>query len=213
MGGVGERSDEPWGAAYFERWYRGEGFGSPARLERRVRYALGAAEFLLDRPIRSVLDVGCGEGPWQPALRRLRPGASYIGVDPSAYAVARYGSRRSIRLGSLGALDELDLGGPFDLIVCVDVLGYPPDGEVRRGLRSVGALLGGVAFLEAFTTDDHIEGDTDGYRLRRPSTYDRWFAAAGLQRVGPHLYVGDRAMAPLAAFERPLDAARCDPRR
>lgn len=225
-GGVGERAGQrraagavpgaagaPWDAAYFERWYRDEGFGSPARLERRVRYALGAAEFILDRPVSSVLDVGCGEGPWQPAVRRLRPGATYLGIDPSEYAVARYGARRSLRVGTLGSLGEMGLDGPYDLIVCVDVLGYPADAEVRRGLRSIGALLGGVAFLEAFTTDDHIEGDTDGYRLRRPSTYARWFAEAGLHRVGPHLYVGERALGPLAALERPLDEGTRDSRQ
>ena len=29
--------------------------------------------------------------------------------------------------------------GPFDLIVCADVLGYVGDAELRRGLRSVAA--------------------------------------------------------------------------
>lgn len=207
MGPMG--GDHSYDASYFDRWYRGEGFGSAARLERRVRYAVGAAEWLLDRPIRSVLDVGCGEGPWQPALRKVRPAAAYVGVDPSAYAVERFGRRRNLVLGSLGRLHEIDLdsGEPsrFDLIVCVDVLGYPPDPEVRRGLRTIASMLDGIAFVEAFTTDDHIEGDTDGYRLRRPSTYARWFADAGLHRVGPHLYVGERLLPTLATLELPLD--------
>lgn len=198
-------STEPYGRAYFDRWYRDEGFGSPARLERRVRYAMAAAEFLLDRPVRSVLDVGCGEGVWQPVVRRLRARARYVGVDPSEYAVTRFGARRNLHLGTLGSLHEVDLAGPFDLIVCVDVLGYPADAEVRRGLRTLGALLGGVAFLEAFTTEDHIEGDIGSYRVRRPSTYRRWFADAGLRRVGPHLYVGDYLAPTLAALEQPLD--------
>jgi SAM-dependent methyltransferase len=196
-----ERYDE----RYFERWYRDEGFGSKARLERRVRYALSCAEFLLDRPVRSVLDVGCGEGAWQPALRAMRPGASYLGVDPSVYAVERFGARRNLTRGSLGAVHELELDRRFDLVVCVDVLGYPTDAEVRRGLQSISALLGGVAFLEAFTIEDHIEGDIAGYRLRRRSTYARWFAEAGLHRVGAHVYVGDRLLPTLAALERPID--------
>jgi ubiquinone/menaquinone biosynthesis C-methylase UbiE len=58
---------------YFERWYRDEGFGSPARLRRKVDYALAATEYLLERPVRSVLDVGCGEGDWALELRRRRP--------------------------------------------------------------------------------------------------------------------------------------------
>lgn len=189
--------------AYFDRWYRVGEFGSPARLERRVRYALGAAEFLLDRPVRRVLDVGCGEGSWQPVLRRLRPAARYVGVDPSEYAVERFGRSRNLRLGSLGSLGEIDLGGPFDLIVCVDVLGYPPGREVRRGLGVIAGLLHGLAFLEVFTSQDLIEGDVDGYRLRRPGVWRKWFAEAGLVGVGPHLYVGDHLRSTLSALEHP----------
>lgn len=45
-------SNDRYGREYFERWYRAEGFGSPARLDRKVAYALGAAEYLLERPVR-----------------------------------------------------------------------------------------------------------------------------------------------------------------
>jgi len=31
---------------YFDRWYRGKGFGSAARLERKVHFAVAAAEYL-----------------------------------------------------------------------------------------------------------------------------------------------------------------------
>ncbi len=192
--------------AYFEHWYRREGFGSPARLERKARYAVGAAEYLLDRPVRSVLDVGAGEGAWHGALRRLRPAARYQGVDPSAYAVDRYGRARNLVRGALGDLDRLaDAGvlrGPYDLIVCVDVLAYPDDGEVAAGLRSIAGLLGGVALLEVYTDQDLVVGDTGHYRLRPVTDYERWSAAAGLERVGPHLYVGDHLRPTLAAFER-----------
>jgi len=93
--------------AYFDHWYRDQGFGSPTRVARKVSYAVAAAEYLLDRPIRSVLDVGCGEASWQPVLRRLRPRLRYVGVDPSRYAVERFGARRGVRLGTLGDLAEV----------------------------------------------------------------------------------------------------------
>jgi SAM-dependent methyltransferase len=193
--------------SYFDLWYRRRGFGDRARLERRVAYALGAAEHLLGRPVTSVLDVGCGEGPWQPVLSRHRPGMRYVGVDPSTYAVERFGRRRDLRLGGFGDIDQLvPIGeGPFDLIVSVDVLGYVGDAEVRRGVQAIADRLVGVAFLEAFTTADPIVGDVDGYRRRRASTYVRWFAAAGLHRVGPNLYVGSSLRPFLAALEGPLD--------
>jgi len=192
--------------AYFDHWYRHEGFGSPTRLARKVAYAMGSAEYLLDRPVRSVLDVGCGEGSWQPAVRKLRPKVRYAGVDPSAYAVARFGRRRQLRLGGLGDLaDAVSLDeGPFDLVVCTDVLGYVGDADAQRGLRAIGAVLGGVAFVDVFTSVDVFEGDVDHYRLRRPATYRRWFADAGLSRVGAHLYAGRAVLPHLSALELPL---------
>ncbi len=192
--------------AYFDHWYRGEGFGSKAVLRRKVGFAVAAAEYLLARPIRSVLDVGCGEGPWQPVLAELRPRARYVGVDPSAYAVERFGSRRHLRLGAFAELDRvvpLDEGA-FDLIVCVDVLGYVDDADVPIGLAAIAARLHGVALLEVFTEADDFEGDVEHYRRRPPEQYTGWFAEAGLERLGPSLFCGPSLRAVLATFEAPL---------
>jgi len=190
--------------SYYDHWYRDEGFGDRRRLEAKVGYALGAAEYLLERPVTSVLDVGCGEGPWRAEVRRRRRGARYVGVDPSEYAVARYGRARGLRQGGLGDLDRLDLDidGRFDLIVCVDVIAYVPAPELKGGLRSIARLLGGVALIEVFTAADDFVGDRDHYHARPPATYRRWFAAAGLERVGPHLYAGEGLVPSLATFER-----------
>jgi alkylated DNA nucleotide flippase Atl1 len=189
--------------AYFDRWYRQEGFGSKVRLDRKVDFALAAAEYLLDRPVRRVLDVGCGEGAWQPALARRRPDLSYLGIDPSRYAVGRYGRRRNLRLGRLADLGTMLEGeAPFDLIVCIDVFGYVPDAEARVGLEAIGRHLAGVALLEIYVAGDAIVGDTDGYRWRRARTYERWFEAAGLHRVGPHLYAADRVVEGFTRLER-----------
>jgi SAM-dependent methyltransferase len=187
---------------YFDHWYRDEGFGDPARLARKVGYAVGAAEYLFEHPVRSVLDVGCGEGPWQPALKRLRPHARYVGVDPSTYAVERYGRRRNLRLGGLADLHTLGMPGPFDLVVCSDVVAYAPAAAVRRGLATMASALGGVALIEVFVAGDEFEGDEEGYHRRPAATYERWFAEAGLHRVGPHLYATNRLVPRLAQFER-----------
>jgi SAM-dependent methyltransferase len=194
---------------YFDHWYRvaGLGLGDPEYLDRKVRLAVGAAEYLLDRPIESVVDVGCGEAPWRAALRRVRPGVRYVGVDPSDYVVRRYGRTRGVVQGTLSDLASLDLlgrnsGQPYDLIVCADVLQVVADREVRAGLDTMADLLGGIAFIEVFTGVDSIVGDLGSFKRRRPSTYDRWFASAGLARVGPHLYAGERIWPRLSAFER-----------
>ncbi len=188
--------------AYFDHWYRHEGFGSRAELDRKVRYAVTSAEYLLQRPIRSVLDIGCGEGAWQTALKRLRPRASYVGVDPSPYVVDRYGARRNLVLGGIGDLEAILLPEVVDLVVCVDVIPYAPARDVQRGLASMVGRLGGVAFIELFTAVDDFDGDLDGYRRRSPSTYRRWFDAAGLERIGPNLYAGPKLVGRLSTFER-----------
>jgi SAM-dependent methyltransferase len=201
--GTTEAAGRRYDKHYFDHWYRRQGFGSRARLARKVEYAVSAAEYLLERPIRNVLDVGCGEGSWSKAIGDRRPKATYLGVDPSEYAVARYGARRNLRLGGLADLGGMGLAehAPFDLVVCVDVIAYAPADDVRAGLRSIATLLGGVALVEVFTAVDEFEGDTVGYHARSPSVYRRWFAEVGLARIGPHLYAGARLLPDLVTFE------------
>jgi SAM-dependent methyltransferase len=189
---------------YFEKWYH-----DPARrvitgaaVARKVRLVTGIAEALLERPIRSVLDVGCGEGAWRAHLRRLRPGVRYTGVESSAYAVERFGRTRDIRRGSFGTLGDVGLTGPFDLVVVCDVLHYVPDAELAPGLAAISGLLGGVAYLEAYTIDDEIEGDRHAWHHRSPEEYRRAFRGAGLTGVGMHCYVGEELRQGTAALER-----------
>src|SRR5690349_8113847 len=124
-------------SAYFHRWYRDPRtrVTSDRALERKVHLALSAAEYMLGRRVRTVLDVGCGEARWLGALRRIRPGVAYTGVESSEYAVETFGATRNIRQGSFGTLRTLKLRGPFDLIVCADVLQYVSGEDLGRGLR------------------------------------------------------------------------------
>lgn len=175
--------------AYFARWYRSGGRGSPAMLRRKVTLAVAAAEYYLERPIRSVLDIGCGEAVWRAPLLKLRPGLRYQGVDASEYAVRRFGRARHIALARFGQLAELRFGAPADLLVCSDVLHYVPDAELRRGLAGFDELCDGVAFIELFTKDDHIVGDFEGFLPRSARWYRKRFAAAGLRACGSHVYL------------------------
>lgn len=165
---------------------------------------VGVAEYFLRRNVRTVLDVGAGEGAWRAELRRLRPGVRYQGIDPSEYAVRRYGRRRNIMLGSFADLPALPLGNGYDLIVCADVLQYIPDDVLARGVRRIARLLGGVAFLESYTSGDEMEGDLAGWHHRSRSAYRRIFAEAGLVGCGMHCYLS----APLARRAVELELAR-----
>lgn len=189
--------------SYFERWYRNPRSRVVTRdsLERKVRMAVSVAEFLLGRRIRTVLDVGCGEGAWRPVLRRLRPGVRYTGVDSSEYAIARFGRTRNIRRGTFGGLHELHLRGPFDLIVCADVLQYVATKDVARGLATIHSLLAGVAYIETYTTADAMEGDRDGWQERTAKQYRRLFAGARLTQCGPYCYADLAELDTLNDFE------------
>lgn len=196
---------KPYDRAYYERWYRRPHSRviTPDLTARRAALALGVAEVVLDRPIRSVLDVGCGEGTWGVWLKRRRPGLRYLGVDPSSYAIGRYGRRRNLRLGAFGALGAAGVRGRFDLVICADVLQYIATPDLAPGLTELAGHLGdGVAYLPAYTSADEMEGDFDGWQWRTPAVWRRAFRAAGLAPVGMHCWVRAEHRAALNVFER-----------
>jgi SAM-dependent methyltransferase len=176
--------------AYFDRWYRDptDRVATTQSLRRKVHLAISVAEFLLGRPIRTVVDIGCGEAPWYPVLRMLRKDVRYIGVESSEYALASFGRARNIRRGSLADLATLRLPRSVDLFVCADVLQYVESKEIERGLKAIHKMLAGVAYIESFTTDDAMEGDRDNWHDRSASEYRRLFRRAGLTQCGPYCY-------------------------
>jgi SAM-dependent methyltransferase len=200
---VSRSTEKRYDKRYFERWYRGTRtrVHSPDDVERKVRLAVAAAEFMLGREIVSVLDVGAGEGAWQPILRRLRPEVRYLGVDPSEYAVRKFGTRRNLVRGSLDALDEAPLRGRFDLVVCADVLNYVSASALRRGIAQIAGRLRGVAYLEIYTSDDELTGDLHAIGLRPPAYYRRLLREAGLIRCGMHCYASESIASSVTAME------------
>jgi SAM-dependent methyltransferase len=190
--------------AYFDRWYRDPKTRIHVRaaVERKVALAVATCEHLIQRPIRSVLDVACGEGAWQPIVAKLRPRARYTGVDSSEFAVQRWGRRRNLRLGTVGDLGSLGLEGPFDLVVCSDALHYVPDPELAPGLQAMHDLLGGVAWIEFFTSADSITGDFREMKRRAPYVYDRLLRRAGLVHCGLYAFVRDDFAPGVTTFER-----------
>jgi len=178
--------------AYFAKWYRDPRtrVHTPESLRRKVRMVVGVAEYFLRRKVRSVLDIGCGEGAWRGELQRLRPEVRYEGIDPSEYVVRKYGRRRNISLGRFEDLPVLKLGREkYDLIVCADVLQYVADAALRRGVGRIAEVLGGVAFLEAYTSGDEMEGDLSGWYSRCKGKYRRMFDAVGLSGCGLHCHL------------------------
>lgn len=186
---------------YFDRWYRREPVLSRQRLVRKVALAVATAEYHLERPIRSVLDIGCGEGAWRAPLLRLRPKASYLGFDSSAYAVQRFGARRNLHLARFADFQSLRPCAPVDLLVCSDVLHYLSAREIDRGLPGLAELCGGVAFLECFAREDRAEGDDEGFHQRPATFYRSRFLAAGFSQIGSHLWLAPALAGRATALE------------
>jgi ubiquinone/menaquinone biosynthesis C-methylase UbiE len=189
---------------YFEKWYRHpeHRIGTSADLARMVRFAVASAEYVLARPIRSVLDAGAGEGRWQPQLKRLRPSVRYHGVDPSEYAVSRFGKRRNIVHGTLDDLPDLFPDRKFDLVVSCSVLNYLPRETMIRAIRRIAERTAGLAYLEIFATEDDVEGDTRGWNSETRASYLRIIRDAGLIPCGLHCYIPADNASTLVALER-----------
>lgn len=191
--------------AYFDKWYRDprHRVKTSTELARQAALVVSATEYLLARPLRSVLDVGCGEGNWFPVLRRVRAGVRYYGVDASEYAVRRYGRRRNIQLGTIADLGVLHLPKTFDLILCVGMLNYLSPPELESGLGQLHDRAAGVVYLELFTSHDRgVVGDTRTALLRSPAWYRRTIRKAGFLPCGMHCYLPDRLREQTAELER-----------
>ncbi len=194
----------PYDKAYFDKWYRHSGHrvSTTATTTRKAAMILGVAEYFLERPVRTVLDIGCGEGQWQPILTRLRPGLRYLGVDPSEYAVRRFGRQRNLRLGGFADLGGINLTKTYDLIISSDTLYYVPREELNAGLSLIAQMLGGIAFLEAYASDEALEGDFKEIEPRTTAFYRGLFRRHGLISCGPHCYAGKAMRGQVMEMER-----------
>lgn len=195
--------------AYFDRWYRRRAtrVNSRSEVRRKVALAVATAEYFLRRNLRTVLDVGCGEGAWLEHLRDLRPRVTYLGIDSSDYVVERFGRMRNIHKGSFADLPSRDLA-VYDLVVCSDVLHYVSDADIRRGLPALAEATDGIAFIEVLTREDDITGDLEGM-IRRPATwYRRTFEAAGLTPAGPYCWLSPAFRDAVAELEAPATSKR-----
>jgi 2-polyprenyl-3-methyl-5-hydroxy-6-metoxy-1,4-benzoquinol methylase len=190
--------------AYFDKWYRHpkHRVSTTASATRKAAMVLGIAEFYLERPVRTVLDIGCGEGQWNPILRKLRPGIRYLGVDPSEYAVERFGRERNLKLGGFADLGGINLTKTYDLIICSDTLYYVPRRDLDVGLSLIAQMLGGIAFLEAYASDEALEGDFKDIERRTASFYRRLFRRHGFVSCGPHCYAGRALRGRVMEMER-----------
>lgn len=189
--------------AYFERWYhnRATRVNSEAEVSRKVSMAVTVAEYFLRRRLRTVLDVGCGEGAWRAHLRKLRPRIEYLGLDSSDYVVEQYGRERNIRKATFGALPQQRLG-VYDLVVCSDVMHYVRDAELHAGVQTIAEVTDGLAFLEVLTKEDDVQGDLDSFIKRPAMFYRRLFRSTGMTSVAPYCWLAPAFKDAVAELEK-----------
>lgn len=141
----------------------------------------------LPKPIGTVLDVGCGSGGVAPGLRRA--GATrLVGIEvvQEQAELARAHYDEVIAAPVEEALEQLD--GPFDTILCLDVLEHlvDPEDVLRRlhGLAASDARLQ-VSLPNARHVSlmkDLVFRGTFGYTEwgHRDSTHLRWFTRSDI---------------------------------
>jgi hypothetical protein len=87
--------------------------------------------------------------------------------------------------------------------VCADVLHYLDSEVILRGMDTLADLVGGVALIEVFTSEDPALGDREGLHPRPPEWYRRVFLGAGLVPVGLQMYVHREVAEVLDALDLP----------
>jgi 2-polyprenyl-3-methyl-5-hydroxy-6-metoxy-1,4-benzoquinol methylase len=167
----------------------------------------------LPRPIGSVLDVGCGAGNVGPGLRDA--GATRltgIEVVPEQAEIARTRYDEVIAAPVEAALERLS--GPFDTILCLDVLEHLVDPEkVMRDLLGVAAA--GARLQVSLPNARHVSlmkdlvvKGTFGYTEwgHRDRTHLRWFTrrdiVEAMERTG---WAVERVSHPALRRSRLLD--------
>jgi len=99
-----------------------------------------------------ILEIGCGTGSNLAILRKRFPESRLVGIDLAAPMLARAQRRLppSVHLVH-GALGEVDLGAPFDIVIASYMLSMTGDAQTRcvaaaRSVLAHGGLLAVVDF-------------------------------------------------------------------
>jgi 2-polyprenyl-3-methyl-5-hydroxy-6-metoxy-1,4-benzoquinol methylase len=167
----------------------------------------------LPRPLGAVLDVGCGEGALAAGLRAA--GASRLtGIEVVAQAAARAGEVYDEVIA--GTVEDAlpALGGPFDTVLCLDVLEHlVVPAAVLRALR--GRVTPGAWLQVSIPNARHLSlmrdlvfRGTFGYTEwgHRDNTHLRWFTRRDMvELLGETGWAVERVSHPALGRSRLLD--------
>ncbi len=122
----------------------------------------------------TTLDAGCAKGFLIRALREHKVDA--FGVDASEYAISQADDsiKDHVRVGSITE----DLGGPYDLISCIEVIEHLPDSEIELAIERLCAASDRILFSS--TPHDFVEPSHLSVKL--PEDWVALFAKQGFYR-------------------------------
>lgn len=190
---------EKFDAGYYARFYRARAtrVADPAYFDRLAAFTAAYLD-LLECPVRSVLDAGCGTGALHAGLRRAWPQVRIDAFDVSHYACRRYGWQQA-------SIASYQPDQTYDLVICHDVLQYLDDGAASAALRRLTswtdtALLFGVLTAEDWRDNcDQQRTDADAH-LRAAAWYRRRLRRE-FRNAGGGLYLRKDAAVVLYALD------------
>jgi SAM-dependent methyltransferase len=189
--------DPRFDAAYYRRHYRGRGRVHSASEVAALASGVAGLAAWLGLEIRTVLDVGAGPGLWRAWFRRRRPAVRYRSVDVPPYACARWGHERR-------DVSRWRARARFDLVVCHGVLHYLDARAAARAIENLGAMAGGLLYLEVLAAEDVAVVDREATDLSmplRPAAWYRTRLARHFVQVGAGLWAARRAGLAFYALE------------
>jgi SAM-dependent methyltransferase len=148
------------------RWARIYEKFERAYLELPRRLFIEIAQLQASRPIRRVLDIGCGDGKGLVYLRGRLVNTELVGIDPdpNMVRVARSRLRGRVQAIVASAEDFPESLGRFDLVL--SYMNVHLWGELVRGLRHVQAALTdeGMAYLVDIRRDIPVRVREEGLK-------------------------------------------------
>jgi SAM-dependent methyltransferase len=195
MSGSGQT--DQFDADYYRRFYLdpATAVSDLAQVRRLCAFVLAYLDFL-QLPVRNALDLGCGVGHWQKALREHRPRLRYTGVEFSDFLCRQYGWTK-------GSAADYRPRATVDLVVCQGVLQYLDDRQAARAIANFSKCTHGALYLEALTRTDWRQNCdrsvTDGDVNLRSAEWYRRRLHRHFHALGGGLFV--RRSAPVTLFE------------
>ncbi len=144
---------------FFSHAYRNQAYnltGWRLRMERDLHLARREAP---GGRFGRVLSIGCGDGRFELMVARHADRVTALDISPQAIDAARRNAREE-GVGNAefrcGTIRDLELGEPFDAVMCIGFLHHVPEAELPGFLRAACALLRPGGFF--YSQDPNVHG-------------------------------------------------------